>query len=198
MFAPMSYSLAIVIWVGLALFAESPGALLSAGTRLVYTSGGQDSEWLIERIVRDTALGGMQNCSVIQLRTSAAQTNPEVRRYCEQDNVLYTWDAALQQRRALRPLSPGSSIHTRGTDGTTTSAFEAVSVGMETIGSHQLSVIATVVTTFDGAGRVTRRLRERFSPALATATGGVFEVPDSAATGGWRVVRTFELTRVTR
>jgi hypothetical protein len=196
----MTFSLALVLWMGLFLAAEeSPGRLLSPGTRLVYSSGGRElPSWVIEEVVRDTSLGEMQNCSVIRLRTSPTQPSPEVRAQCVRDNVLYAWDASSQRHRAVRPLAMGVSMATRSNPGGTTSTFEVTAHATESIDSQELSVVATMVTTRDSTGRVVRRLRERFSLALSTATGGVFEVPDSTSSGGWRVERAFELTRVTR
>lgn len=197
---PMTFSLAMVLWIGLALStAESPGRLLSPGMRLVYSSGGRETPaWVIEDIVRDTSLGEMSNCSVIRLRTSPTQPSPEVRAQCVSDNVLYAWDASSQRHRALRPLATGVSMATRSNPGGTSSTFEVIAHGTESIDAHELSVIATIVTTRDSTGRVVRRLRERFSLALATATGGVFETPDSSSATGWRTVQALELTRILR
>ena len=57
-------------------------------------------------------------------------------------------------------------------------------------------VLFTTVTTRDSTGRVTRRLREQFAPALLTAVEGTFEVPDSTQAGGWRVLSQFRLTGI--
>jgi hypothetical protein len=59
-----------------------------------------------------------------------------------------------------------------------------------------IDVIPTTVTTFDSTGQIVRRLRERFSVALATATGGVFEVPDTTQSSGWRTIQRFELVAI--
>jgi hypothetical protein len=64
----------------------------------------------------------------------------------------------------------------------------------ETISGMRLQVITTTVLTVDSLGQPKRRLRERYAVSLATATGGVFEVPDPNA--GWRAEQTFELTRM--
>ncbi len=74
-------------------------------------------------------------------------------------------------------------------------------VSVESIATGQIvltdiEVIPTTVTTGDSTGKVVRRLRERFSVALATATGGVFEVPDSTQATGWHTVRSFALVRI--
>lgn len=187
------------IWLAAGSVTESPGRLLSPGAQLVYSSGGKENPaWVIEDIVRDTSLGEMQSCSVIRLRTSPTQPSPEVRAQCVSDNVLYAWDASSQRHRALRPLATGVSMATRRNPGGTSSTFETTAHGTETIDSHELSVIATTVTSRDSTGRVVFRLRERYSLAIASATGGAFEVPDSTSTTGWRTTQSFELTRIVR
>ena len=174
---------------------ESPGQLLSPGTQLVYSSGGRENPpWIVEAIVRDTTLGGIASCSVIHLRTSPTQQAPEVRAQCQRGDTLFAWDAASLAHRPLRPLGPAMSLEVRGRAGTT-STFETGARGVERIGAYEVPVIPTVVTTRDSAGRIVRRLRERFSIGLATATGGTFEVPDSASSQGWRTERAFELIR---
>ena len=41
-----------------------------------------------------------------------------------------------------------------------------------------------------------RRLRERYVLGLATALGGIFEVPDPARPGQWTVQQEFVLARI--
>ncbi|MGH7561503.1 MAG: hypothetical protein ACRENB_10830 [Gemmatimonadales bacterium] len=83
------------------------------------------------------------------------------------------------------PQSSGDTVH-----------FSTGAVSEETISGRRIVVVATTVLTVDSLGRPKRRLRERYSPGLLTATGGVFEVPDATAAGGWREERAFELREV--
>ncbi|MEX2178247.1 MAG: hypothetical protein WD801_06025 [Gemmatimonadaceae bacterium] len=175
--------------------ADSPGALLSRGTQLVYASAGQDAPpWTVEQITRDTTLGGMHRCSVIHLRTSPAQAAPEHRMYCVRGDTLFAWDSAQLRHAPLRPVGPDMSMEVKGR--TVTSTYVTGERLREAIGSVAVDVLVTTVTTRDSTGAVVRRLRERYSVGLATATGGVFEIPDSTASSGWRQQRAFELVRV--
>ena len=61
----------------------------------------------------------------------------------------------------------------------------------------RVRVLETVVVTRDSTGRQVRRLREFYSPALATATSGVFEVPDSVRANNWLIQSSFKLVRIT-
>ena len=74
--------------------------------------------------------------------------------------------------------------------------YETSAHGDTTISGQRLAFVRTVITTRNAQGRATRRLTERYALGLATALGGVFEVPDSAAAGGWRESQRFELLRV--
>jgi hypothetical protein len=192
-----------VLLVPLALTtAGAQGRLLGTGTRLWYSSDGKEGDpWTVERIVHDTTLGGLDRCAVIQLRTSPSQTTPEIRTWCVRSDSLFAWDAAQQSHRLLRPVganmtvtipSPrgGSATYTTGTMEEWRYADDAISIGTR--------VLPTEVVSRDSTGRVIRRLREHYALSLATAVSGVFEVPDSARTSGWREERAFTLTRVGR
>ena len=74
--------------------------------------------------------------------------------------------------------------------------YETGAVAEEVIGGLRIAVVATTVTTIDSSGRPKRRLRERYAIGLATATGGVFEVPDATAPDGWRAEQAFELRAI--
>jgi hypothetical protein len=85
------------------------------------------------------------------------------------------------------------SLDVAGTGGRT-SRFITAGETVEEVSGHRLRVIETTVVTLDSAGTVLRRLRERFAPAIGTATWGAFEVPDGA--GGWRLQREFRLAAI--
>jgi hypothetical protein len=108
---------------------------------------------------------------------------------------MYTWSEAAGELRASRPIAPNSSLELRLSGGRT-ARYETGQLQTETVSGHTITVIPTTVTTMDSTGRVVSRLRERYSVALATATGGVFESPDTTAGTGWRPTRTFELTAI--
>ena len=75
-----------------------------------------------------------------------------------------------------------------------TARYHTSQAGEEVVSGRRLRVIQTEVLTVDSLGRPKRRLRERYAPGLATATGGRFEVPDPSAPGGWRTEQEFELS----
>ena len=166
-----------------------PTPVLTAGTRLVYASGGSETPWTIDSIVR-TRVGNMSDCVQLSLRLSPAA--PQTRRgFCVDSQMVYSWTDSAARPRASRPLR--GDLESRSANGHVTTYTTGVAA-TETISGFPLIVIPTIVTTRDSTGRIVRRLRERFSVALLSATGGVFEVPDSA--GGWRTERTFELVRI--
>ena len=114
-----------------------------------------------------------------------------------------TRDARSGMARPARPLGARASLEVAQPNGgrvryeTGDVAEERINVEVSgTVMPNDIPVLPTTVTTFDSTGKVVRRLRERFSIGLATATGGAFEVPDSTQTGGWRVVRRFELVAI--
>ena len=74
--------------------------------------------------------------------------------------------------------------------------YETGAESQTTVGSLNVQVVDTVVTTLDASGAPVRRLRELYAVSLTTALGGTFEVPDPAAPGGWRTQQVFELKEV--
>jgi hypothetical protein len=173
---------------------ERIGARLLPTMQLIYASGGVESAWTVDSVARDTTLGGRSPCVRIRLRTRS-EGAPETRAYCTDSTMMFTWDDRTQQLRASRPLSAGGALELPQRDGGQV-RFESAASTVEQIGTQSLEVIPTTVTTRDSTGTIVRRLRERFSVGLATATGGVFEVPDSSQAGGWRTVRSFEMTAI--
>lgn len=174
--------------------AERIGARLLPGMQLVYSSEGVQNAWTVDTVATDTTLGGRSPCVRIRLRTRS-EGPPETRAYCTDSTTMFTWDERSGQHRPSRPLSAGGALELRQRDNGNALFESAVSM-VEQIGAVSLEVIPTTVTTRDSTGRIVRRLRERFSVGLATATGGVFEVPDSSQPRGWRTVRRFELVAI--
>ena len=202
---------ALLLLLGAASTARSQatqlGGRLVPAMELVYASDGATSPpWTIDSIARELRLGSSEHCVRIRLRTSPTQATPETRTHCVQSMSMFNWDERTGQLRPARPLEPGVSLETQQPNGGRirfeTAAMEVERIPVESRSTREpvapaaLEVLPTIVTTMDSTGKVVRRLRERFSIELATATGGVFEVPDSASTGGWRTVRRFELVAI--
>ena len=179
-------------------------SLLQPGMQLVYASDGVESPpWTIDSVTRHVTLGTRSDCVRLQLRTSPTQAAPETRQHCVDGSTMMNWDQRSGASRPARPLSARAQLEIVQANGgrvryeTGDAAVERITIGQAATGAPTaLDVLPTTVTTLDSTGKVVRRLRERFSIALATATGGVFEVPDSTQSNGWRVVRRFELMAI--
>jgi hypothetical protein len=89
-----------------------------------------------------------------------------------------------EHMRLEKPLANGGRV-----------VYETGARASHKIGETMYIGIPTTVTTYDSAGKVLRRLREDYAPALLTALRGVFEEPDA---NGWRVTREFGLKRLTQ
>ena len=171
------------------------GSALRAGSRLVYGGGAQSQPaWVIDSVRADTSFGGRARCTVIWLRVRPEPAPAEVRTNCVGGDTLFTFDRATQAWRPQRPTGSGVSLDVAQANGSTL-RYTTGARGVATIGDQRIDVVETTVLTVDASGRPTRRLRERFSLAIASAVAGVFEVPDSTAAGGWRETQRFELQR---
>jgi hypothetical protein len=135
------------------------------------------------------------DCARLIIRRQAGQAKGDESRLCLDRNTLYAWDNTKSDWVAQRPVGPGMTLTINRSNGDTV-VYETSSVSEETIGTRRLQVIATTVTTRGADGRPKRRLRERYAIALATATGGTFEVPDPSTSTGWRTDQTFELREI--
>jgi hypothetical protein len=171
------------------------GEALSPGMRLIYSSGGVETPWVVDSVAADTTLGGRSGCVRIVMRIGLSAP-PTIRAFCADSVVLGAWDERTAQHRAARPIASGGSVQLRGARGST-STIEAGNWTTDTVSGREFRVLETLVVTRDSGGRVVRRLRERFSLDLLTATSGTFEVPDAASVTGWRTERDFRLIRVT-
>jgi hypothetical protein len=172
---------------------QEPGSRLRPAMRMLYKSG-TDQLWTIDSLSTDTTLAGAPHCVRMVLRTSP-QSRPGTRGFCTRAGVLYSYDAETRQLRPARPLLPRQRLTIVGPNRTTL-LFETDSLDVQMAGGYALDLLFTTVTTSDSSGRVIRRLREAFAPALLTAAEGTFEVPDSAQAGGWRVVSSFRLSDI--
>jgi hypothetical protein len=171
------------------------GSMLRVGSVLVYSSGGVETPWTIDSLAADTMLGGRTRCVRLRLRLdpNAAQTT---RAFCADSSTLLTWDDRSSLHRPTRPIVANGRLEIRSASGAS-SLFETTMFEVDTISGSALAVVPTTVTYRDSTGRAVRRLRERFSLDLLTATSGVFEVADATQAGGWRVERRFDLVAIT-
>ena len=184
----------VLLSVATSAVAQSPGSQLATGVELIYASGGAESaHWVVEAR-RDTSVNGAR-CSIVMMKTNPAQP-AERRLTCLSNDSLLVFDPGQLNLRLLRPVGSSMKAEVRGR--VTVATYETAKAHADTISGVVLDVVPTVVTTRDSTGRVLRRLRERFAVSLGTAVGGVFEVPDSTHSSGWRVEREFELVRIVR
>ena len=178
-------------------------SLLQPGMQLVYASEGVEAPpWTIDSVTRNVTLGSRSGCVRFRLRTSPT-LGPETRQHCVEGSTMLNWDDRSATSRPVRPLGARASLDVPQANGgrvryeTGEATTERINLGPAASGTPTaIDVLPTTVTTLDSTGKVVRRLRERFSIALATATGGVFEVPDSTQSTGWRVVRAFDLVAI--
>ena len=183
------------------LFGVSPSTsdlatLLRPGMELVYTSNGQDQPpWRIDSVRHDPTLRTGSVCAVIHQRRGPEQTPAEETRLCIAHDTLYGWNADRSEWRAQRPVGPRMVFEFNRPNGDKV-RYETIDTREEQISGLTIPVVLTTVTTTDSLGRPKRRLRERYSIGLATATGGVFEIPDSSQAGSWRTQQTFELREI--
>lgn len=169
---------------------------LSAGARLVYSSGGTEQPaWTVDSVIHGVVAGARQRCVRIVLRTRPNQPTPELRLLCMSGDTLFAWNAAAAELRVQRPVGAGMSIAIPQANGASV-RYVTGDAGSAEVSGRVFGFVHTTVTTHDASGRGVRRIRERYATALATALDGVFEVADSTAAGGWRETQRFVLARV--
>jgi hypothetical protein len=176
-----------------------PGSALVRGMRLVYASnrGTPQPAWIIDSVRFDVQLGGRTGCTIIDLRVDPNSPSGDRRSYCIDGGTLYAWNERLRQWAPSRPLVAAMTLDVARPNASGGRVRYEIGVrDREVVGAHVFDVVHTVVTTYDESGRAVRRLRERYALALASATGGVFEVPDPSAPGAWRVESEFQLVDV--
>jgi hypothetical protein len=176
----------------------TPGSALKAGATLTYGSGGREQPaWTIDSVHRDVALGGRTGCTRIHLRTRPDQPQPTVRVACRGGDTLFAWSAANNVWRAERPLGAGMSLRVPQPTGSSLD-YSTGQMGDTTISGQRVAFVHTTIITNDAQGRPVRRLTERYAVSLATALGGVFEIPDSTGegAGAWKENQRFELVRI--
>lgn len=180
----------------LVLLIATLAADLRPGMELVYASAGRDqAPWVVEVLERGLPLKDGADCARLGIRRQPARTDADESRLCVEGLTLYAWDETTRGWVPQRPVGPDMQLTLPRPNGDQV-RYETGAVGEETIGARRIEVVATTVTTLDASGRPKRRLRERYAVGLATATGGVFEVPDASAPDGWRAEQTFELRTI--
>jgi hypothetical protein len=177
-----------VFLVGLAAAQAAPiGSALKAGIELVYESREvAQAPWVYDS-VRVVERPDFDRCIVTQRRSQAARES------CVRADTLFERGES-NTYRAVRPIGPNMQLAVPTAAGDilhyTTGEVEIARVAE----GVEVAVISTTIITRNPSGTVTRRLRERYAPALLTAVWGVFEEPDEA--GGWTSVLEFSLIDV--
>jgi hypothetical protein len=178
----------VVFLVGLAVSQAAPiGSALGEGTELVYESRGvAQAPWVYDS-VRVVARQGFDRCIITKRRSQAARES------CVRADTLFQRTGS-NPYRAVRPIGPNMQLDVRTAAGeilhytTQEVEIERVAEGLD------VAVLLTTIVTRGPSGTVTRRLRERYAPAVLTAVWGVFEEPDES--GGWTSVLEFSLIDV--
>jgi hypothetical protein len=161
--------------------------------QMVYASG--DSEqppWIVESVEQPALIAGLTQCMRLELRMAPAPAPPQTRAWCVQDWKLMAYNDSTFDFQPLRPVGPGMTLELPRPGGGRI-RYETGPFERDTVGTTVLVVAPTTVTTLDGEGRAVRRLRERYALAIASATRGTFEVPDSVQPGQWRPTQEFRL-----
>lgn len=172
-------------------------ALLATGTVLVYTTpDGTDRAWVVEEATADLAHAGRTGCMRVRYAAGGPTAGPDERITCISGDSLLRWSVAATAWQLARPLAPRDSVDLPLRSGL--ARYLTGDVSVDTISGLPVPVLATVILTIDTAGRVIRRLQERYAPGLGTATAGRFEVPDSTSPGGWRTTQAFGLSAIRR
>ena len=169
---------------------------LEAGMQLLYESEGErQPPWSIDSVTLGAPWRERSECAVVHVRRRPDQGPAEENRLCLANDTLYGWDTKASDWIVLRPVGPRMSW-TSGPAGGAVVRYETGEAAAETISGRVIPTLQTTVTTADSTGRPKRRLRERYALSLATATGGVFEKPDSSRAGIWLRQRSFELREI--
>ncbi|MGQ0639598.1 MAG: hypothetical protein ACT4P6_02340 [Gemmatimonadaceae bacterium] len=185
------------LFIALTLQAAAPRVAsdLHPGLLLHYTSGPQfTSPWIVDSAEVALALMPGADCARFRIRRNADQV-PNESRLCVLRDTLFGWDTRRNTWTPQRPVGPHMTFIQARANGDTV-RYTTETRTSETVSGIQLVVLPTTVLTVDSLGRPKRRLRERYALSIATAVGGVFEVPDPDTPGAWRPEQRFELARL--
>jgi hypothetical protein len=181
------------------LFAAPASRLagdLRAGMELFYTSNGAaQPPWTVQVVEPGAPLKDRLDCARVRIRRQPDRVEAPEERLCVERNVLQAWDATRGAWQPQRPIGAAMELRVPRPNGDTLH-YTTSSISEDTISGVRLAVVNTTMTTTDGDGKPKRRLVERYSASLTTATGGRFEAPDANAPGGWRTEQQFELREI--
>lgn len=179
------------------LRAQPPGNLLREGMTLVYSANGKPGDrWKVEKILHDQEHAGQKGATLIQYAAAEPGVQPEIRWRRLVDSTLHTFDEETGEWSASRPVGPGITWEEKDPTGRVTARYATGAAGTDRIGEREIPIVETTISFLDDQGQVSRRLRERYSLGLETATQGIFEVPDPATPGQWKPTLTFELIQI--
>ena len=174
-----------------------PGSLLKQRMSLQYEAGTKRGEpWMIDLVEMDRPHAGREHTSHIRIRKDGRSSAPEDLRLARDESQLLEFAASSSHWQPSRPLRPGQTLKVRDSKGPVTSRYETGAYSLEQISGIIVTVLLITVTFLDAAGKPSRRLRERYSIGLATATGGVFETAEDSSPGQFKPTLKFELIEI--
>ena len=177
--------------LGASAAAQSvPGSALTKGMKLIYASAGNEqAPWVVDSLDLNASWQNEKPCSYVRFGSR------DVRRLCVSADTLFSWNEQQSRLVASRPVGANMQLRVPTSTGGH-AVYETGAVEKVTVSGLTLDALPTTVTTYNAQGAVVRRLRERYVLALATALGGVFEVPDPQRAGQWNVQQEFILARI--
>ena len=171
---------------------------LQDGMRLVYGSGeALQAPWFVSGVQRGVSGRGGGDCARFVLQRGATPSAADSAYSCIAGDTLFNATAGGTIWTAARPVGANMSVSVRTRSGGI-ARYETGGMGADTVSGEVIPVVVTTVTTLNAEGKPVRRLRERYSVGLGTATSGEFAAPDSTAADGWRVEQAFALRRIER
>jgi hypothetical protein len=170
----------------LALVPDPIGSGLSDGIHLLYEAdGARQSPWVYDS-VRVVHADVFDRCVLIDRRGQAPRTS------CARGDTLFERVGDGEYRPA-RPIGERMTLTLPGRNGSVLTFTTGVA-STTRVGALELRELPTTIITVDSTGVPTRRLTERYAPALLTALAGTFETPH--VDEGWRVASRFVLVEV--
>ena len=173
---------------------EVPSGLLAQGMILQYSSNGVPIPvWVIGKVSIGLNHSGMSGCSKIEINYGD-DTNFRTKWECVAEGVLYSYEN--DKWLPSRPADENMYLEKQNSSGKIISSYETKTFSRMVVGPLNIKVLSTSIYNYKPDGTVENRLREMFSIGLGTAVEGVFEVPDAAVEGGWRIVNEFKLIAI--
>jgi hypothetical protein len=144
---------------------------------------------VVDSLDFEARLQNQTSCSYVRFGSR------DIRRLCTCADTLFSWNEQQSRLLATRPVGANMSLRVSTSTGGH-AVYETGVIEKVTLSGQTFDALPTTVTTYNAEGAVVRRLRERYVLALATALGGIFEVPDPARPGQWNVQQQFVLARI--